>query len=85
MKTNISAHHSLPVPLARSDAMRHHKTGLSRILVPVDFSATTPTALDMALSLVKPDGGGLWLLHVLLLPECGMAGDGPCEPDEGEN
>ena len=48
---------------------------LHRILVPVDFSAGSEAALDMATSLARDNGAGLILVHVEVIPLSAAGGE----------
>jgi nucleotide-binding universal stress UspA family protein len=46
-----------------------------RILVPIDFSASSDAALEMATSLARDNGGSLMLVHVEVIPLSATGGE----------
>ena len=46
-----------------------------RILVPIDFSAGSDAALEMAISLARDSGGSLVLVHVEIIPLSAAGGE----------
>lgn len=72
-----------PSPRVKIDKVSPRKIGISKILVPVDFSEPSRKAIDYALSLSKRFGAELNLVHVFepQYPLVGLAGNPLFIPD----
>ncbi len=70
-------------PRVKIDKISRKKVGISKILVPIDFSESSGKAIDYAHSLSKRFGAGLNLVHIFepQYPLVGLAGNPLFIPD----